>query len=503
MKKKIVYVPLDERPCNLDFPQEIFKFSDLDMVVPGPEILGVKKTPANHEALETFLIKETKGADGLVISVDMLIYGGIVPSRLHHLNQEELVKRLAFLEKIRFGNPNLVIYGFQLIMRCPQGNSSDEEPDYYKECGREIFLSGHYKNKKELGIITPDEEKQYSKLKIKKEFLSDFLTRRQINVSMNIMTLELLEKGVFDFLVIPQDDASEYGYTAIDQERVRDVIRAKRLMLKAYMYPGADEVGCILVTRMLNHFHGRKPAVYVRYPSPSTPFVIPCLEDRYVDVTIKYQIAAAGGITVPSLADADLVLLVFLGATKMLFHPNNVPSRDVDVLCNFSESVVFAQHAIAQGCPVGVADLVYLNGGSLDLINHLESAGLTMKVAAYSGWNTSSNSLGTTISQAMNYLYSGNTESHQAFLAKRYLEDAGYCGSVRAKVAERLKEYGMDYFNVKEKTGIASRMVFEELEKFAAEHLPSIYDSFEIDDVNLPWKRMFEVGFTVRKKDRK
>lgn len=503
MNKKIVYVPIDERPCNYDFPLELFKSTDLELVVPGMDILGVKKKPANHEALEAFLIKETKDADGLVISVDMLLYGGIVPSRLHCLDQEELIKRLSFLEKIRSGNPNLVIYGFQLIMRCPQGNSSDEEPDYYKEYGREIFLSGYYKNKKELGIITPDEEKHYSELKVPEEYLSDFLNRRQINGSMNILTLELLENGVFDFLIIPQDDASEYGYVSIDQERIRDVIRIKKLMLKAYSYPGADEVGCILVTRMLNHFHHHRPAVYVRYPSPSTPFVIPCLEDRYVDVTIKYQIAAAGGITVPSLADADLVLLVFLGATKMLPNPNNAPSRDVDVLCNFTESVLFAQHAISKGYPVGVADLVYLNGGSLDLINYLESAGLTMKVAAYSGWNTSSNSLGTTISQSMIYLYFGNTEYHQAFLAKRYLEDAGYCGSVRAKVTEKLKEYGMDYFNVKEKTGIASRMIYEELSKFAAEHLPSINKDFEISDLNLPWKRMFEVGFNVKKKDRK
>lgn len=495
--KKIVYIPLDERPCNYDFPKEIFASNEIHIVVPDANIMGEKKQPAKHDALETFLLQETKTADGLVVSLDTLVYGGIVPSRLHFLDFNILKERLLFLKQIKENNPDLPIFAFLLIMRCPQHNSSDEEPDYYKHSGRNIFLNGYYQNKKQLGIITLEEEQHWSSLSIQEEHLQDFLQRRSLNKQINIFTLDLLEQGWIDFLVIPQDDASEYGYTALDQMDIRKIIRQKQLMLKAYMYPGADELGCILLSRMVNHLFHRQPTFYVKYPSPTTPMVIPCLEDRYVDVTIKYQIACSGGVTVPSLADADIVLLVFLGATKMIGHPNNEPSLDVDVMCNFVEMMEFAEYAIQKGIPVAVADLVYLNGGSIDILHFLETKGLTMKLAAYAGWNTSSNALGTAISQAIQYWYQGRTKSHETFLIKRYVEDVGYCGMVRGNVTEKLGKYQMDYFSVKEKRGIAAKLVHEALNLFIEQHLPSIKEKFKIDDVHLPWMRMFEVAFAV------
>ena len=499
--KKIVYIPLDERPCNYDFPKSIFTSSHYSVIVPPLSIMGDKKTPADHEALETFILEESKEADGLVIALDTLIYGGIVPSRLHYLEASILKERLLFLKKIKQSHPHLPIFAFQLIMRCPQNNSSDEEPEYYKHAGRNIYLQGYFQNKQQLGLLSSDEEKIWKTIAIEEDYLNDFLNRRSLNKQINIFTLDLVEQGLIDFLVVPQDDASEYGYTAMDQVDIRTVIREKQLMLKAYMYPGADEVGCILMSRMINHLENKKPAVFVKYPSPTTPMVIPCLEDRYVDVTIKYHVACAGGITVPSLNDADIVLLPFLGATKMISHPNNEASLDVDVMCNFVEMMEFAEYAIQKGYPVAVADLVYLNGGSLDILNFLESKGLTMRVAAYAGWNTSSNALGTVIAQAIQFWYQGFTKTHQTFLIKRYVEDVGYCGIVRGNITKQLPKYQMDYFNVKEKSGIAADLVNKELRSFIEEYLPSISDQFALKNVNLPWRRMFEVDFQIVLKD--
>ena len=83
----------------------------------------------------------------------MLLYGGIVPSRLHHLSEETLTRRLNVLEEIRKSNPALKIYAFSLIMRCPSYSSADEEPDYYETCGREIFLYGQNEHKYAAGVV--------------------------------------------------------------------------------------------------------------------------------------------------------------------------------------------------------------------------------------------------------------------------------------------------------------------------------------------------------------
>lgn len=131
--KKIVFLPLDERPCNVAFPQKLFSSETMQILT--PPILGDKKTPAAYDDIAGFLRSNCKDAHGLVISTDMLLYGGLVPSRLHTLSSEELAPRLALLQELRTTNPQLVIYAFQCIMRCPTYSQSDEEPDYYAAYG--------------------------------------------------------------------------------------------------------------------------------------------------------------------------------------------------------------------------------------------------------------------------------------------------------------------------------------------------------------------------------
>lgn len=72
----------------------------------------------------------------------MLLYGGLVPSRIHCDTEESLQKRLTVLKDIRKRNPEMVIYGFQVVMRCPNYSSSDEEPDYYEIYGAQIHKAG-------------------------------------------------------------------------------------------------------------------------------------------------------------------------------------------------------------------------------------------------------------------------------------------------------------------------------------------------------------------------
>lgn len=40
---KIVYIPLDERPCNEAFAQQIAKGTPIQLMVPGMAMLGWKK----------------------------------------------------------------------------------------------------------------------------------------------------------------------------------------------------------------------------------------------------------------------------------------------------------------------------------------------------------------------------------------------------------------------------------------------------------------------------
>ncbi|MDR0324338.1 MAG: DUF4127 family protein, partial [Treponema sp.] len=123
---KTLLLPLDERPCNYVLPQMIGNSnSEIRVIVPDRNILGDKKRAADAKEIELFLINNAADCANIVMSIDMLVYGGLVPSRLHYLNREEALSRLKVITKIKSKYPNVKIYAFNCVMRTPQYDSND------------------------------------------------------------------------------------------------------------------------------------------------------------------------------------------------------------------------------------------------------------------------------------------------------------------------------------------------------------------------------------------
>ena len=497
--KRIIYLPLDERPCNASFPVTLF--SDA-MEIAVPPALGSKKTPANWEQLQHFLEQEAPRADGMVLAMDQLLYGGLIPSRLHHLERDEVRKRLNFLRTLKKRYPALVIYAYQCIMRCPQYSSSEEEPDYYAQYGREIFLLGKAQHKVQLGLCR-EEELNSLRRAVPEEALKDYLERRAFNLSFNLEALELVRDGVIDGLVFPQDDSAAFGFTAMDQEKVRARIREMRLDTKVMLYPGADELGLTTMSRMLLYFEGRHPRVYVKMASVIAAGFIPPYEDRPLGETIKYHLIAAGCRVASSLEEADIVLgVTFPGCEGREITDRAAAQREYDITRNLAEFLLFLEDALESGKIVTVADNAYANGGDPDLISQMDQRGLLDRIHGYAGWNTSSNTMGTAVAEGIHALIRGMTNSHRSFIALRYVEDAGYCGKVRSDVAENdLPRLNYTYYDVGEQRGEVSRIVGGKLREYAAGELSSIADRIEIQDVWMPWERAFEVGLKIQWKE--
>ncbi|MGL4374007.1 MAG: DUF4127 family protein, partial [Turicibacter sp.] len=492
--KKVVLLPLDERPCNFEFPYKLFNNDELEII--RPITLGDKKIPANTDQVIEFLKSTTTDADGLVISLDTLLYGGLIPSRLHHLTDAELEKRLHVLKEIKAVNPSLVIYAFGCIMRCPKYSSSDEEPDYYEICGAEIHKIGAIIHKNKLGECELADGDALKKI-AKDEYLTDYTNRRQVNLDYNLKTIDFVQDGIIDFLVIPQDDSAEYGFTAMDQIVVRNKINENMLNAKIYVYPGADEVALTLLARLVNKLSLKKPKVYVRYSSTLAMSVVPPYEDRAISETIKYHLLSAGCRVVDSLRDCDFVLAVNCPAhaiKEAVYQP--VTNKDYSVNRNLTEFVDFISDCIEEDIPVAISDSAYANGGDLELIKHLNSQQLLDKVLSYAGWNTNANTLGTAIGHAV---YNLNfKQSKLDFLMLRYYEDVLYCAKVRRYVADHYLEInGMNYFDVKDQQGIISEIVHQTLVKFSKDYLSSVCDQVKINQVRMPWRRMFEVDIDL------
>lgn len=166
-------------------------------------------------------------------------------------------------------------------------------PDYYELYGKEIHHIGRLTHLEKLGMGDADELSEL-KAKVDPAALKDYLDRRAFNGSFNIRTLDLVEDGTIDFLIIPQDDSAKYGYTAMDQKTVRAKIDEKVLNDRVILYPGADELGHgawspAPSTRSKITLHAYTSSMRPRW----APQLIPNYEDRSLNETVKYHVMAA------------------------------------------------------------------------------------------------------------------------------------------------------------------------------------------------------------------
>ena len=60
---KLIYIPLDERPCNYNFAQRIASGTEVEVIAPSLELLGNKKEPAGFEGIKNFILDNVTDAD--------------------------------------------------------------------------------------------------------------------------------------------------------------------------------------------------------------------------------------------------------------------------------------------------------------------------------------------------------------------------------------------------------------------------------------------------------
>ncbi|MGD1939441.1 MAG: DUF4127 family protein [Cyanophyceae cyanobacterium] len=505
---KLVYIPLDERPCNVNYPQAIASLqSEIQLKVPPKECLSGKKIAAPIDKLWQWLEDEIQYCDGAILSIEMLIYGGLLPSRIHQNSVESLLSRVNKIHKLREQNPNIFILASNLIMRSPSYDSSEEEPDYYADWGASIFRWGWLTDKQSRQELSLSEQLELEALdrSIPSKNLQDYRQRRLNNRKINQAVIQLVKDGIIDFLSIPQDDSAEYGFTAMDQREIYGVIARERLQHKIHVYPGADEVGCTLLSRAyVNYCQLNKSPIkiYPLFSSTHSETIIPLYEDRPLGESLKAHILAAGGCLVADPEKADFILAINT-AGQVMQEAWDQNKKDITYstcrnLRYFSAAIA---QCIQQGKSVAIADVAFANGGEIELIEMLDDNGTLDKVVAYAGWNTNCNTLGTAIATGIFSLNSDNQRAIKINIIQHLLEDAFYQGVVRSEVIDTyLPTVGASYYNFGDREGDIQTAVEERLIQQWRDTILTTFKDVDpyIYQLEFPWHRMFEIDLGVR-----
>ena len=94
--KKIIYIPIDNRPVNFIQTVEVAERLGYEVLMPPEIFLGTGPNTeqlGNPELLWDWLNQNVSNADAAVISIDAMLYGSLVGSRKHELTPEEILER--------------------------------------------------------------------------------------------------------------------------------------------------------------------------------------------------------------------------------------------------------------------------------------------------------------------------------------------------------------------------------------------------------------------------
>ncbi|MEB3221064.1 MAG: DUF4127 family protein [Candidatus Sericytochromatia bacterium] len=478
----LAVLPLDDRPVTYDLPARVGAIARAEVSLPPRELLGNLTRPADREALGRWLLEVGPEVDALVVALDTLAYGGLIPSRRSPDELATIVEALSPLRQLKEAHPRLPLHAFSVTMRLSDSDVNEEEKAYWDRHGKAIYRWSFHQHRFKAHNDPQDQAiAREARATIPDDVLEDYLATRERNFSLNQTMVKWAGAGFFDTLLLTQDDTSSFGLNVEEQQHLLQMVNTTLIQDRVLIYPGADEVAAVLVARALNRLAGRTPAFAVSWHPLDGKRIQAMYEDRPLWQTLRGQIRAAGGKEVGDPAAADLEIVVNAPASGqgdlalgLHLEAPDTPSRNL-------EPVIMALEE-APRRPVAFADVAYANGADPRLWPLLVGRVDPWALRAFAGWNTAGNTFGTVVAAASAGLLPGADEAARApFITERVADDWLYQGVLRAELrASQAAGASLPALEAELGKGLAAAW---------AARFPARPTGF---DTGLPWQRLFE-----------
>lgn len=457
----IAFIPIDNRPVCYTLAQQIAAIDrDLALFLPPREMLGDLNRSADINGIFSWL-KKLENIDSIVVSLDTIAYGGLIPSRRSSETFEEIKNRMeSFFALLR--EKNAKVYAFSSIMRISNNNINEEEKEYWSLYGEKIFKYSY-----ELHKNAPDTD---VKADVPPEIIQDYLKTRQRNFEINKMYLNLSKQGVFETLVFSKDDCAKYGLNVGEAQVLEESIRANAL--NALVKTGADEIPLSLLSRALAG--GRVIKIAPVFTQKDYTNRISKYEDVSVSDSVRGQIELAH-CEVADVSDADIILVV-----------NNFKQEQGELVMGVDVEGFDGEIELPQK-PYLIADILNANGADNSFVKKFFEKQIDWdKFLGYAGWNTTGNTLGSALCCAIVKFLANNPDeaAFKKVQAVRFLDDWAYQANVRKALKLRFDKPDIE----------ALKTLMQPFEKTLQEKTGL---DLTTTKYSYPWNRFFEIEVSV------
>ncbi|MFB9324544.1 DUF4127 family protein [Paenibacillus aurantiacus] len=450
--RKVLYVPLDDRPVNLDDvitqgeaagirvvtppARDVRNRMDTEAAASGSTLLATHSPVfGKPKFIRQFILDHAADVDGFILSADMLVYGGLIGSR--RLRDEPAgvypdydpaaTHMLDVIRHIKQAYPHKPIFVLDTIMRMAANTFVEGTTlDIYNET--RSFAQQPRKEAADLaGVlgsydVKPDGSRFEATVTFDK---THYYHARRHKLQTNVYILEQLARsGYIDFLAIGVDDSYIQGIQA------NEIALAERCIdewlggtgghnpERAILLPEADGLGHSLLARMADRLHrrGRRTAYAIRYYGPHGSTIINAYEYMSLHDNLLRHIDIVGGQCETQTPDAEILVI-----TSASQAAGAVSQLEANGLGRIPTLVI--------DCTGFVADKTVSEA--------LLGTPYTGMLLGYSSWNTYGNRIGLALGMAhARYAYlttetrpsslAAAVNAHGSLLFKRFLKDYFY-----------------------------------------------------------------------------
>ena len=500
----ILLIPLDSRPPCTEYVVKLARMAGFQVVMPPAEALDDYHRPANKTAIVSWMLQHASHADAAIISVDMLLHGGLLASRQGSALTADTEKTIAILNELHQQHPQLKLYAFNILPRLLIADNPNTEK--YKQAMSEWSslqeTTATFENPRDIQRLMALETS------IPAELIARYRKLYDDNRRLNQQLISLTQSGVLAGLLLGQDDSAPFGLGNMERQRLENLLAGNStLRNKVFITRGTDEAALTLLGPAIHSPSGTHNKVFIHYTEPHAAATIMPYMPRPLAQTVEEKLRIAAAETAIDLSTADYILVIHAGNRKSEARHLAAEAKNI-------------RSWMETGHQVAIVDLSTDWIAEQTLLPYLRRNGVPVhQLLAYAGWNTASNSVGTAVTQATMTLSGHNTAdfctvlfrdtARVEFLAERILDDWYYQKTYRHQLNNTLVRKKIDPYELAQSRKQVENLIRQQLYGAHFQYIQNDWRNAAISlrpkreesyatgtwqvRSGLPWDRTFEI----------